>query len=211
MLEKWDISAITTKTKTVNRANDVTCLCITWCLCPQCSHSGPTGGPVAAEYFMLKSNRHRLYRTQWLSSNTEGFSEQQTSHLIVKHLAKRVHPRLLELNLLTEFNLRFLHPKRMLFYRNTINSGLYFKPPVRWWAHLEWTITHRTSLEAAAECLVSHCFPLLVLLPILCKWKAPQPTQLYTSACLLQQRETGLNCSVILCFNTEHISHNIIF
>lgn len=182
------------------------CLCITWCLCPQCSHSGPTGGPVAAEYFMLKSNRHRLYRTQWSSSNTEGFSEQQTSRLIVKHLAK--HPSTAPC-LRCRFLLVLTQPLRI--FQKHQDWGLYFRPPVCWWAHLDWTITHRTSLEAAAECLVSHCFPLLVLLPILCKWKAPQPTQLYTSACLLQQRETGLNCSVILCFNTEHISHNIIF
>lgn len=53
----------------------------------------------------------------------------------------------------------------MLFYRNTINWGLYFKPPVRWWAHLDWTITHRTSLEEAAECLVFTVFRCLFSCP----------------------------------------------
>lgn len=33
---------------------------LTWCLCPQCSHSGPTGGPVAAEYFILKLHQRIL-------------------------------------------------------------------------------------------------------------------------------------------------------
>lgn len=36
-----------------------------------------------------------------------------------------------------------------------------------------------------------YCFPLLILLPILCMWKEPQPTQLYTKACLLQHRKMG--------------------
>lgn len=36
----------------------------------------------------------------------------------------------------------------------------------------------------------THCLPWFILFPILCRWNAPQPTQLYSSACLLENTHT---------------------
>lgn len=148
------------------------CVSLTWCLCPQCSHSRPTGGPVAAEYFILKSQTPR--------STVAPSSQVSTWSTYICILCQKK----LKQNTVCQQNLFVF----LRFCSNNITSLSFFILVV-WPDTFILLFENLVSENSVQVSLYLHCpsflngcrtyfFPLSILLPMLCKWKEPQPTQL---------------------------------
>lgn len=147
------------------------CVSLTWCLCPQCSHSRPTGGPVAAEYFILKSQTPR--------STVAPSSQVSTWSTYICILCQK---KLKQNTVCLSSFLQQQHYITVFLYPGSLTRYVYF---IIWKFGLIYTWVKNSvqvSLYLHCPSFLNGCrtyfFPLSILLPMLCKWKEPQPTQL---------------------------------